>query len=205
MRLGAASLCDDELWCCVLGTGTKQRPLVATARWLASAVTSLSALEKLSQTLTEHCGDAQRARVLAVLELAKRLSAHHAQQIRTLDDVLIRAAQLRRFKKEHVLALYCSASAEVIHEEVVAIGGLNSAYIEPRDVLSPIQFQPVDSIVVCHNHPSGSPEPSPADMTFTARLAAACRIMGIGLRDHVIVSPRGHYSFREHGHLRDEA
>jgi DNA repair protein RadC len=73
--------------------------------------------------------------------------------------------------------------------------------ITPREVFEQAWGIPIHSLVVCHNHPRGSPLPSKEDEVFTARLEAGCRLLGYTLLDHLIVTTTEYYSFREAGKL----
>lgn len=193
--LGAAALRDWELWACVLQTGRKGYSVYE----MAKCVVSMHGV--FSSRVQPALGEAQLARVEAVRELCRRSQRKKEQTVRSLNDVLLLARGMRRFRQEHVRVWYCSTSGEVVHEEVVAVGSLNAVAIGPREIFSVLGTIPFDSLVLVHNHPSGNPQPSTADIIFTARLEAACEIMGCWLRDHVIVAKAGHYSFREAGKL----
>lgn len=67
-------------------------------------------------------------------------------------------------------------------------GGLSSATVEPREVFRGAVLNNSDSIVVAHNHPSGNPEPSSSDIEITRRLVEAGKMMGIPVRDHIIIA-----------------
>ena len=89
----------------------------------------------------------------------------------------------------------------VIHAEDVSIGGVNTVFVNPSDVIRPAIVKAAASIVVLHNHPSGDPTPSPEDRTLTERIGQAATLMGIRLLDHVIVSHSAYYSFSDAGAL----
>ena len=91
---------------------------------------------------------------------------------------------------------------------VATVGTLSSALVHPREVFRPAIAHAAAAIVVVHNHPSGDPSPSSADIQVTRQLREAARIIGIDLLDHVVIGdprrdPRGvgHYSFQEAGLL----
>jgi DNA repair protein RadC len=89
---------------------------------------------------------------------------------------------------------------------IVTVGTLSASLVHPREVFRPAIAQAASAIVVAHNHPSGDPAPSSADIQVTRQLREAGRTLGIDLLDHVIIGqagcdPRGtgHYSFRDAG------
>lgn len=85
--------------------------------------------------------------------------------------------------------------------QICHIGSLNASVVHPREVLKMAVLSNAASIIVFHNHPSGSPEPSPEDLEVTKRLKAAGGIMGIELLDHLIIGEDSFLSFREKGYL----
>ena len=88
-----------------------------------------------------------------------------------------------------------------IADEVISKGTVNTAVLEAREVLSVALRHEAVFIVVLHNHPSGIPNPSDADVSVTRRLATACEIVGVPLRDHIIIGDNCYLSMRERGFL----
>jgi DNA repair protein RadC len=98
---------------------------------------------------------------------------------------------------EVLLVLLLDSRHRVTGFAEVARGTVNANRFSPRDVLIPALASNAAAVVVCHNHPSGDPSPSPADRRVTTALREACDIIGIRLLDHLIVTDTGHHSFRE--------
>jgi DNA repair protein RadC len=84
---------------------------------------------------------------------------------------------------------------------IVALGALNSASVQPRDVYREATLAGAAAIVVFHNHPSGDPSPSPEDVALTRHLAAAGTLLGIDLVDHIILGETRYCSLKETGQL----
>jgi len=103
----------------------------------------------------------------------------------------------RRTKKEHFCVFLLDTQNRIIDKEIVSIGTLNASIVHPREVYRSAIAQSACSIIIAHNHPSGSLEPSEEDLRVTKRLADCGRLIGIELLDHVIVTAMGHMSFRE--------
>jgi DNA repair protein RadC len=99
-------------------------------------------------------------------------------------------------KREHFVVLLLNARHEVEAIETISIGSLNASIVHPREVFKPAILQSAASVVLCHNHPSGDPEPSEEDLSITRRLVEAGELVGIGVLDHVIIAKRGVTSFR---------
>src|SRR5487761_1809861 len=104
---------------------------------------------------------------------------------------------LRALGREEVWALLLDARHRLISVEPVVAGTLNSARLLPRDVLTPALRAGAAAVIVAHNHPSGEVSPSRADRLVTAALRDAARLLGLPLLDHLIITARSHYSFRE--------
>lgn len=190
-RSGPSALSTAELWACVLGQGTKRLSVFTMAKILAQNSNDSQMLKEFPIS--------QRLRVQAVQALAERFTQSSQPVLRSLKDVELLAQPLIHSKQEKILAWYCSSSGAVVHSEQLAQGSLNAASLAPREVFSALRLQHFDSLVLAHNHPSGNPEPSGADIVFTKRMEAACEIMGVWLRDHVIVAKNGCVSLRERG------
>lgn len=91
--------------------------------------------------------------------------------------------------REHFIALHLDASHRVVSSETVAIGSLTTAQVHPREVFKAAILSNAAAIIVAHNHPSGSTEPSQADRLVYERLRDAGKLLGIPLLDFLIVSP----------------
>jgi DNA repair protein RadC len=109
-------------------------------------------------------------------------------------------------EKEHVVVLALSTRLRLLGWHMVAMGGFSEAACHPREVLRPIIVRGAHSFVLCHNHPSGDPGPSPADHRVTKRVKEASELFQIVMLDHIIIgrpSPgrSPYFSFREAGCL----
>lgn len=84
---------------------------------------------------------------------------------------------------------------------IVSIGSLNASLVHPREVFKLAILSSSASIVLFHNHPSGSPECSPEDIAITQRLSESAKILGVDLLDHCIIGDSTFYSMKENGYL----
>jgi len=100
---------------------------------------------------------------------------------------------------ERVRVLYLNAQNMLIFDEHVGDGSIDEAAIHPREVIRRALDLGATALILVHNHPSGSPEPSRADIQITNRIAEAGRLLGIVVHDHVIVGREGHVSLRAKG------
>lgn len=101
--------------------------------------------------------------------------------------------------KEHFVILLLNGAHSVIKEEVISIGLVNRTVVHPREIFRPAIIGNAVAIIMCHNHPSGSLDPSPEDVSITKRMKRSGDLLGISVIDHLIVSKNGFYSFTEHG------
>jgi len=99
--------------------------------------------------------------------------------------------------REHFVALYLNGSHQVAAYSIVSIGSANSAPVAPREVFQRAVLTGAISIVVAHNHPSDSTEPSPEDRAVTKRLRDAGELLGIKVLDHLIVTDSAYLSLKE--------
>jgi len=151
-------------------------------------------------------GPAGAARLLACLELARRASAWPVSErpvVSTPEDVVrLCATQLRGLDREHFWALALSTKNRLLRMVEVSVGSLNASIVHPRELFKEAVRVSAASVVVVHNHPSGDPTPSGADLQLTRRLAKAGEVLGIELIDHVVIGDGGaHVSLREMGVL----
>ena len=104
--------------------------------------------------------------------------------------------------KEHLWSIGLNTRNKIKYVELVTLGLLNNTIVHPREVFRMAIMEGVASLIVCHNHPSGSIEASPEDKKKTSELEQAGKIIGITLLDHVIIGGNGkHYSFLDGGLL----
>lgn len=141
-------------------------------------------------------GPAAAARVAAALELGRRALAEVSGTKREkLDsfDAVERWARPRLTWLEHeeVWLLGLDGRNGLRMARRIAQGGAHGCALSPRDVLAPAVREGASAIVLCHNHPSGDPTPSPEDLAMTRALATACEVVGIPLLDHVVVARSG--------------
>lgn len=210
-RFGPEVLSDAELLAVIIRTGTKKERAVDLAIHVLDrpgAKKGLSALYYYSQQELQKVkgiGKVKAIQLCCVAELAKRM---HAASVR--DTVFFTSPekiakfymeQLRHCRTEEILLLMLDTKGRRIADAVVSKGTVNTAVLEPREVLSiALRYEAV-FIVVLHNHPSGIPIPSEADILVTRRLAKACEIVGVLLRDHIVIGDNEYLSMKERGFL----
>lgn len=149
-------------------------------------------------------GPAAAARVLACLEMSRRVAVWKCGDrplIHTPEDVeALCGPQLRGLDREHFWSLALNTKNRLIRMYEVSIGSLNASIVHPRELFKEAVRVSAASVVVVHNHPSGDPTPSGADIQLTRRLVKAGDVLGIEVLDHVVIGEAGeHASMRELG------
>lgn len=196
---GAAHLSDFELLEVIIGSGSHGSDVSHIAKQvqklLAKGVHTLN-IESL--TSLKGVSTATATKLLAALELARRHLVRDALPLRTQKDILARLADIRSRKQEYCICLSLDGGQRLIAQRTITIGTLDSVITHPREIFSDAIVDRAAGVIVAHNHPSGSAKPSPKDITLTQQLAAAGQLLGVPLRDHIIVTPTEHFSFRQH-------
>ena len=201
---GAAALGDNELLALVIGTGTRRGNALSVANALLAAHGGLHGLTRCTAddfARTVGIGRVRAAQLVAALELGRRTLAHAPSarlRIRGPEDAA--AYLMPRFGSrgvEHFGIMLLDAKCRVIRTAVLAVGTLNGTIVEPRDVFREAAIGGAAAIVIFHNHPSGDPTPSPADVALTRRLVAAGSLLGIEVVDHLILGDVRYASVKE--------
>jgi DNA repair protein RadC len=193
-----AASTDVELIARVLGGSCPSAAITECARRVSSLPLWERRVLGAAGLVREHGVAVDRAlRLAALWELAERWLPDDRPAITSPREAVLLLGGLRSADREQVWVLMLDARHRPIACETVAVGGLNSSRLTPRDVLSPVLRAGAAAFVVAHNHPSGEPSPSRADRVVTEALRSASALIGIPILDHIIVAARGHHSFRE--------
>lgn len=115
------------------------------------------------------------------------------------EEVIRYLDAIRDQPQEHFVALTLDGGGNIITSRVITVGLLNHSLVHPRETFRGAILDNAASIIIAHNHPSGSLEPSSQDIAITRQIKEAGQIIGINLIDHIIVSKKGHVSLRERG------
>lgn len=102
---------------------------------------------------------------------------------------------------ERVRVLYLNSQNRLILDHHAGDGSIDEAAIHPREVIRRALNIGSVAIILAHNHPSGNPEPSRADIQITHRIVEAGRLLGVAVHDHVIIGKQGHVSLKARGLL----
>jgi DNA repair protein RadC len=204
---GAAALSDTELLALLLRTGTAGRGVLQMAQEVLSAFGGIAGLLHTAADDLKRIkglgGPAKRAQLVAVLELARRAIS---QQLRER-EVFGSPHAVKEFLQLHLAAkahevfavLFLDAQNRLIAMEQLFRGTLTQTSVYPREVVQRALHHEAASVVLAHNHPSGTVQPSRADEALTQTLKAALALVDVRVLDHVIVAQGGALSMAEKG------
>jgi DNA repair protein RadC len=109
------------------------------------------------------------------------------------------------YDREAFVVLLLNTKHRIISIHIAGVGTLDSAHTGPREVFRAAILAGAKAVILGHNHPSGDPTPSPADLQITKRLVKAGELLGIPVLDHIIIGQAGHVSLREREELNDRS
>ena len=203
---GPGALSDVELLAILLRTGIKGKNVFQLAQELLSTLGGLSGLLNTSTTelkLIKGLGPAKRAEVAAVLELSRRGLAEQLKQRQAFHapDAVKQYVQLHLAHKTHEVfaVLFLDSQNRLQAMEELFRGTLSQTSVYPREVVLRALHHQAAAVVLSHNHPSGSVQPSRADETLTQTLKAALALVDVRVLDHVIVGQGQALSMAELG------
>ena len=111
---------------------------------------------------------------------------------------MAQAGYLREKTREHLMVLYLNARDELLFKKHVFTGTLNASIVHPREIFKEAFNRNASSIIMVHNHPSGDPQPSEGDLRVTQNIKEAGKILGVEVKDHIIIGKNKVFSFKEH-------
>lgn len=107
--------------------------------------------------------------------------------------------RLRHKEQEELICMMLDTKNHLLGEEMIFKGTVNASLVSPREVFLAAMSYHAVGILLVHNHPSGDPAPSQADLDFTQRILEAGELLGISLLDHIIIGDCRYLSFRQQG------
>jgi DNA repair protein RadC len=205
---GAAALSDPELLALFLQVGVKGRSAVDLGRDLLQHFGSLHGVfgATLAGFSEVHgMGPAKFAQLQAVMELARRASVEELQAGQSLASPEIARQYLRlcmgRQPHESFRVLFLDVKNRLLASEEMFRGTLTHTSVYPREVVKAALGYNAASVMLAHNHPSGVPEPSEADLLLTRALVQALGLIDVRVLDHFVIAGPHVHSFAENGQL----
>ena len=206
---GAHVLSDAELIAILLRTGASKESAFAQAQRLLSTFDGLAGLRHapFAALRNEHgIGEAKAAQIAAALELGVRLTKHgdNSEPPKVLSApehvFAMYGAEMSLLDTEHVRVIMLNARNMFISMHESTIGSVHTSHVRIGELLGEALQVKASAIILVHNHPSGDPYPSPADVQITKQLYEACKLMDVDLHDHVIIA-NGKYASLKTLHL----
>ena len=186
------TLNDAEILALILENGSKGENVIDLSHRLISTfgVEGLNSLSLAELTSIKGIGLAKASKLIAAFELSKRVNSGKICEkvIKNPSDIAsYYISKLKDLKKEHFIAVFLDSKNKIIKDEVISIGTLNSSLVHPREVFKEAIKCSANSVILVHNHPSGSTEPSDEDYRVNKVLIEAGELVGIKVIDHLIV------------------
>ncbi len=206
---GAEALSNSELLAILINNGNKEKSAVELAKEILKLGSdNLNELGKLSLKEIQQIkgiGIAKAITIAAALELGRRRHASTTLEKTTVsssrDIALYLQTKIKDFSYEVFAVAFLNNANKINHFEIISRGGITGTVADPRIILRKALEENATSIVLCHNHPSGSLQPSRADEEITKKIKEAAKLFDIKLIDHIIVSEEGYYSFADEGKM----
>lgn len=205
---GTHALSDAELIAILIGSGSsKESAVELSKKILRDHQNNLALLGKCSindlKGRYHGIGEAKAITIVSALELGRRRSRQETisrpQIGSSRDAFLIFGPMLCDLPHEEFWVLMLNRGNKVIGQHRVSQGGIVGTVIDIRLVMRKALESMATSIILCHNHPSGSKKPSGADVDITKKLAEAGKVMDIPVLDHIIVAENSYFSFADEG------
>ncbi|MDI1257298.1 MAG: DNA repair protein RadC [Flavobacterium sp.] len=206
---GKSALSDAELTAILIGSGSREESAVALCQRILSSVDcNLNALGKLSlKQLTEFkgIGTAKAIAIIAALELGRRRRQHETIELKKINSSQsifeIMQPIIGELPHEEFWVIYLNNSNKVVSKAQLSKGGITGTLVDVRLVYKTALEIGATSIILSHNHPSGTLVASDADKQITRKLKTAGENLDIKVLDHVIVTETGYFSFADEGIL----
>jgi DNA repair protein RadC len=208
---GPQELSDRELLCLILGSNTSKKHVMDLSHEILyhnqNDLGNLArrSVQDLVKLKLEGFGAAKASAIVAAFELGRRHQAGLSGERPVFKEATAAARFLQPLLADHnyevFAVLYLDQGNGLIHHEIVSEGGITATYVDPRRILKRALAEDAVSIILSHNHPSGSLQPSQADQSLTADIAGGAKYLNIKLLDHIIVSRHGYFSFANEGLL----
>jgi len=206
---GAENLSNSELLAILIHNGTRDKTAVDLAKEILKlGKDNLNELGKINikeLMKIKGIGEAKAITIVAALELGRRRQGSASLEravINTSHDIAgYLQSVLKDYRHEVFAVIFLNRANKIKHFEIVSEGGITGTVADPRVILKKALDEDAVSIVLCHNHPSGSLKPSRADEELTSKIKEAAKYFDIRVMDHIIVSESGYYSFADEGIL----
>lgn len=210
LKAGPEALTDTELLAIIIRTGCKGADATALAREILNKAGDYGIAGLYHMTLDEllqikGIGLVKAVKIKCIAELSNRIArSKKGQRIvfrSPAETAEYYMEQMRHLEKEQCRCAFLDSAMGLIGDKVLSIGTVNASLVSGRELFMEALSAKAVNLMLLHNHPSGSANPSREDVQLTEKLWEASRFMDIPLTDHIIIGDNCYYSFREHGRI----
>jgi DNA repair protein RadC len=206
---GRSALSDAELLAIIIGSGNADETAVGLAMRILQSVdnniTRLASLDIGDLQEFRGIGEAKAISIQAALELGRRRGVDLQKEepiIRSSSDIWrLMRPDLEDLAYEEFWILLLNRRNQLLHKKFISRGGVHGTLVDPKIVFNCALRHCASSLIMCHNHPSGIPDPSEADRLLTRRIKDGAQLLDIRVADHVIIGKHTFYSFSDQGLL----
>jgi len=206
---GKTSLSDSELLAIILGSGNNEDSAVELARKILASVgnnwQNLSKLSIKDLMKFKGIGEAKAISVAATLEIGRRKASQETPEKTSIlsarDSYNIFSQHLSDLRTEEFWAIFLNQKNQIVYKTQISKGGISGTLVDVRVLFRIALEHFATSIIVAHNHPSGSLKPSLEDIQITKSIKNAGEILNVTLLDHLIIGDNSFLSFAEEGLL----
>ncbi len=201
-KKGVKALSDFELLEVIIGSGVPGADVGSIAKEILKKFkNNFDSLSLSDLELIKGINLAKASQIMAAVEIAKRYLTKDNVKILKSADVLPFVQEYRNKKQEYFICLSLNGANNVMQNRVISVGILTKSLIHPREVFADAITDRAAGVIFVHNHPSGDIEPSEDDLEITRRLVEAGKILGIMVLDHIIITQKSYFSFKDNNLL----
>ncbi|SMP27649.1 RadC family protein [Chryseobacterium profundimaris] len=206
---GKSSLSDSELLAIIMGSGNRDETAVELARRILASVNNnwnqLSLLSVKDLMKFKGVGEVKAISIAVALEIGRRKAGQEIPEKPVISSSRsayeIFRNHLSDLRTEEFWAIFLNRSNKVIHFAQLTQGGINQSIVDIRVLFKTALDHFSTGIIIAHNHPSGSLQPSREDIEITGKIKTAGETMNIQLLDHLIITQNSYFSFSDDGLL----
>lgn len=194
----AANLEGWELVATILWSGIKWQDVFKLSKKVFKIIEDKKEKLKLKDlTEIKWIWDVKAIQIISAFELAKRYYIKETKTIKSAEDILSELSEYRNKKQEYLICITLDWANRLINTHIVSIWTLNQTLIHPREIFALAIEDRANSIILAHNHPSGTANPSQEDIKITKKLDEVSKLIEIKMLDHIIITKDDYFSFKK--------
>lgn len=208
---GVESLSDAELIAVLIRNGSPHKTSVGLATEILNlhpVYKGLMGLHYLSDKELQRVdgiGKVKAAQLLCAAEISNRMTRQRKPENERFDSPGTVAGyfmeEMRTKENENTIVVFLDNRCRLIRHEVLFVGSVSASMANPREILKRALQYDASCLILLHNHPSGDPTPSSADIALSERMKAAGELIGIRFLDHIILGDCQYVSLKQRGHI----